>query len=410
MSAQTSPPQDVVVIGGGMIGATAACALAQQGLRVTIVEAHEAESFDRDADYGTADYRGRVSAISPASATILNALGAWGSIAAERACPYRQMHVWDAASSGAIHFDCCDVNTSQLGYIVENRVIQQALVECLRAFENVTWHCPDALARFDVMEDHVAVELVSGAHISARLLIGADGAHSQVRTLAGVIFNARDYDHSALVATVGTELPHQHTAWQRFVAKSVLAFLPLADGRCSIVWSTPDKRTQALAAMPDDAFKDVLAAEFDYRLGRIESCGARAVFPLRGGQADRYVLPRVALIGDAAHGIHPLAGLGANLGFMDAATLAETLAESRRDIGSLRVLRRYERARRGDNEMTMRAMEGFKFLFAQEAQAWRWLRGAGLNVTDAAPAVKRRIMRRAMGLSGEHPRMARENF
>jgi len=410
VSAQTSSPQDVVVIGGGMIGATAACALAQQGLRVTIVEAHEAESFDRDSDYGTADSRGRVSAISPASATILNALDVWGSIAAEGACPYRQMHVWDAASSGAIHFDSCDVNAPQLGHIVENRVIQEALVQRLRGFENITWRCPDALARFDVMEDRVAVDLASGAQVCARLLVGADGAHSLVRTLAGIVFNARDYDHSALVATVGTQLPHQHTAWQRFVADGVLAFLPLGDGRCSIVWSTPDKRAKALAAMPDEVFKDALAAEFDYRLGRIESCGARTVFPLRGGQADRYVLPRVALIGDAAHGIHPLAGLGANLGFMDAATLAETLCNCRRDIGGLRVLRRYERARRGDNELTMRAMEGFKFMFAQQASGWRWLRGAGLNVTDVAIPLKRRIMRHAMGLSGEHPRMARDNF
>ncbi|MGH8503855.1 MAG: UbiH/UbiF/VisC/COQ6 family ubiquinone biosynthesis hydroxylase [Gammaproteobacteria bacterium] len=402
MSAQAPAWQDVVVIGGGMVGATVACALAEQGLRVTVVEAREPGRFDSDADYDA-----RVSAVSPGSEMILKALGAWPSEHAARLCPYRNMHVWDAAGPGEIHFDCCELHEPRLGYIVEHRVLQHALVRRLHALGEVTWRCPDELAHFAVTEDHVAVELAGGAQVSARLLIGADGAHSLVRTLAGIMFHARDYDHSALIATAGTQLPHAHTAWQRFVPDGVLAFLPLADGRCAIVWSIPDARARALAAMPDDDFKHALGAEFDYRLGHIDACGPRAVFPLRGGQADRYVLPRVALIGDAAHGIHPLAGLGANLGFMDAAVLAETIGESRRDIGSLRVLRRYERARRGDNELTMRAMEGFKFLFERQATGWRWLRGMGVNMTDAATPLKRLIMRRAMGLSGERPRLAR---
>lgn len=393
--------QDVVIIGGGMIGATAACALGQQGMSVTIVEAREPEHFEAHADYDL-----RVSAVSPGSEMILRAIGAWDMIEATRVCPYRQMHVWDAGGSGEIHFDCVDVNEPRLGYIVENRVIQRALIECMSRIDEVTWRCPDALIRFEVSDDAVAIELNSDEWIRARLLVGADGLQSRVRELAGIAFNKRDYDQCALVATVATELPHAHTAWQRFLPEGVLAFLPLPDGRCSIVWSTDEERARFLRMMNDSTFCDALAEAFGYKLGRITRCGARAMFPLRGGQAEPYVLPGVALIGDAAHSVHPLAGMGANLGFMDAVMLAEVLGEARRDIGSLCVLRRYERARRGDNVAMMLAMEGFKLLFGRQAPPVRWLRNRGLNLTDAVTPVKQQILRRAMGLSGERPRLA----
>jgi 2-octaprenylphenol hydroxylase len=227
-----------------------------------------------------------------------------------------------------------------------------------------------------------------------------------VRELAGITFKAREYHQRALVATVATELPHQHAAWQRFLSDGVLAFLPLSDGRCSIVWSTREEQASVLAAMADAEFRAALAGAFDYRLGRILTCSARAVFPLRGGQAEPYVLHRLALIGDAAHSIHPLAGQGANLGFTDAATLADVLRASTRDLGSLRALRRYERARKGDNLAMMLAMEGFKALFGARTLPLRWLRNLGLDLADAATLAKHVIMRRAMGLSGERPRLS----
>jgi 2-polyprenylphenol 6-hydroxylase len=394
--------RDVVIIGGGVVGATAACALAMQGLRVTIVEARKLESFDAHSDYDL-----RVSAISPGSELILRALGVWETIESMRAWPYREMHVWDAGGTGEIHFDCYEVNEPRLGYIVENRVIQSALIERMSHMDEVTWRCPAALLGFETTDKGVTVALESGQRIKAHLLVGADGQDSRVRRFAGIGFDARDYHQCALVTTVTTELPHADTAWQRFLNDGVLAFLPLAHGRCSIVWSTRKERARELAAMPEERFRSALADAFDYKLGRVLACSQNAVFPLRGGQAERYVSPRLALIGDAAHNIHPLAGQGANLGLTDAATLAEVLTGTPRDIGSMRRLRRYERARRGDNLAMMLAMEGFKSLFGYQAPPLRWLRNAGLNLTNATAPVKRRIMRHAMGLSGERPRLAR---
>jgi 2-octaprenylphenol hydroxylase len=397
--------QDVVVIGGGMIGATAACALGYQGLRVTLVEARAPEISEIQTDYDL-----RISAISPGAEMILRALGAWALIEATRACPYRQMHVWDAGGSGEIHFDCVEVNEPRLGYIVENRIIQRALIERMQRMDQITWRCPDALHKFAAGDERVDIELESGEHLRASLLVGADGLHSRVRDLAGIRFKTRDYHQCALVANVATEQPHAHTAWQRFLADGVLAFLPLADGRSAIVWSTNAGKARSLAALDNWHFRVALAEAFDYRLGRIIASSARTVFSLCGGQAEPYVLPRVALIGDAAHSIHPLAGQGANLGFMDAATLAEVISNAGRDIGDLRVLRRYERVRKGDNVAMMRVMEGFKFLFGHQALPLRWMRNVGLNLTNAATPVKQQIMRRAMGLSGERPRLARPHL
>jgi 2-polyprenylphenol 6-hydroxylase len=395
-------PQDVLIVGGGMAGATLACALGLQGLRVTVVEAREPERSGTASDYDL-----RVSALSPGSEQILRALDAWPAGEGTRLCPYRRMHVWDAGSRGEIHFDCVEVNEPRLGYIVEHRVVQRALLARLKQIEEIRWRCPDALRGFEIDQESVQAELESGERIAARLLVGADGSRSRVRELASIVFQARDYHQSAVVATVGTERSHAFTAWQRFLPDGVLAFLPLADGRCSIVWSTSEARAQFLAATDDESFSNALAEAFDYRLGRIISASARAVFPLRGGQADPYVKPRVALIGDAAHSIHPLAGQGANLGLMDAATLAEVLVGARRDLGSVRLLRRYERARKGENVAMMFAMEGFQSLFTRRALVWRALRGLGLNFTDAVAPVKHQFMRHAMGLAGERPRLAR---
>jgi 2-polyprenylphenol 6-hydroxylase len=403
MNTATSDLQDVAIVGAGIIGATVACALGQQGLHITIIEAREPELLDETES----DYDLRVLAVSPGSEMILRALGAWDLVELERVCPYRQMQVWDAGGGGEITFDCLDVNEPRLGYIVENRAIQNALIKRMNALEEFTWRCPDALSGFAVDDDGVTVELESGARVRARLLVGADGPRSRVRKLAGIVFRTRDYDQCALIANVATERSHNHTARQRFLADGVLAFLPLADGRSSIVWSTLRERAQYLASLPDARFCEALAEAFDFRLGNIESCGPRAVFPLRGGQAEPYVLPRVALIGDAAHGIHPLAGQGANLGFMDAAALADVLTDTGRDIGSLRVLRRYERARKGDNIAMMLAMEGFRLLFGHQTLPLRYMRNLGLSLTDAAAPVKRQLIRYAMGLSGERPRLAR---
>ena len=244
----------------------------------------------------------------------------------------------------------------------------------------------------------------------ARLLVGADGAQSRVRHFARVQARGWPYDQQALVATVATERSHRETAWQRFLPNGPLAFLPLHDGRSSIVWSTTPEQARQLLAEDEESFCRQLEQAFAATLGRIESCGERAAFPLRLQYVDSYVQPGLALIGDAAHTVHPLAGQGVNLGILDAASLAEVLLEARaqgKDIAALKVLRRYERWRKGHNLMMMAAMDGFKRLFGATWEPLRWMRNAGLNLTNALPPVKQLIMNQAMGRSGDLPALAR---
>lgn len=395
---------DVVIVGGGMVGATLGCALARQGRRIAVIEAREPAPFDPAADYDL-----RVSAISRASQRIFEHLGAWPGMLARRASPYAHMHVWDATGNGEIHFDCAELGEPNLGHIIENRVIQDALLERLKHEDNVSWLCPASLAALTVEADGARLTLEDGRELRTPLVVGADGARSKVRELAGIDVARQAYGQRGVVATVATEKPHAATAWQRFLPTGPLAFLPLADGRCSIVWSADDARAEALMAMDDASFARELGAAFGHRLGGIVSVSPRAAFPLAGSQAAAYVRPRIALVGDAAHTIHPLAGQGANLGFLDAAALADVLAgvPAGGDLGHHALLRRYERARRGDNVLTMRAMEGFKLLFGNDLAPLTWLRNTGLALTNRAGPVKHELIRRAMGLSGERPTLAR---
>lgn len=393
---------DVIIVGAGMVGAALACALAQGGMNVAVIENREPPAFDPEADYGL-----RVSAVSRASQRIFEGLGAWRGMCARRVSPYREMHVWDAGGTGAIHFSAADLGEPDLGHIIENSVVQAALLERLAALDEAHWYCPAGLRRLQVNERAAQVELTDGRRLSAALVVGADGAESRVRELAGINRSVRAYNQRAVVATVRTELGHAHTAWQRFLPTGPLAFLPLADGRCSIVWSTHPVEAARLLAMEEAHFRQVLGRAFDYRLGQILETGPRAAFTLRGSQATPYVRPRIALVGDAAHTIHPLAGQGANLGFLDAAALAEVLLEGGGDPGAYLRLRRYERARRGDNVVMMRAMEAFQLLFGVQAAPLRRLRNLGLRLSDRAQPLKHALMRRAMGLSGELPALAR---
>lgn len=381
-----------------MVGAALACALANAGLRVAVVEALKPKSFDPQSDYEL-----RVCAISPGSEKILAALKVWPLVQERRICPYTQMHVWDASGWGEIHFDATEIGEFHLGHIIENHVIQGALLERLHSFENATLYCPDTVQLIEIGDDSAKVELASGTLLEAKLVVGADGYNSKIRSLCGIIFQAYSYTQDAVVANVDTEFSNQGVAWQRFLPGGPLAFLPLATRTSSIVWSTTRDHAQLLVNTEEQMFCEMLSEAFDYKLGRVEATSPRASFPLRGGQAESYVVPRVALIGDAAHSIHPLAGQGVNLGFKDAATLADVLLKASRDIGSLRVLRRYERARKADNVITMRVMEGFKSLFAVDTVPIPFLRSMGLALTNVALPVKHQLMRRAMGITGERP-------
>ncbi|MBK8509797.1 MAG: UbiH/UbiF/VisC/COQ6 family ubiquinone biosynthesis hydroxylase [Candidatus Competibacteraceae bacterium] len=397
---------DLIIAGGGMVGSALACALGQSDLRIALLEGAPLERARPGAELDL-----RVSAISRASQRIFAAVGAWDGITAWRVSPFRDMRVWDAGGFGQIHFDSADIGEPLLGWIVENRVIQYALLERARQLPAVELVCPAELETAKLADDNRwRIRLSDGRELAARLLVGADGAQSKVRQSAGIETGGWSYHQKGVVANVRAAEPHQETAWQRFLPTGPLALLPLHDGRCSTVWSTSPEQADALVAMDEQDFARLLGEAFEWRLGSIVQVGARAAFPLRLQHTHQYVKPGLALIGDAAHVVHPLAGQGVNLGLLDAATLAEVIldaAAAGQPISSFKTLRRYERWRKGDNLLMLGVMDGFKRLFGASLPPVPLIRNLGLNLTDAAKPIKNRIARRAMGLEGDLPRLAR---
>ncbi len=405
---------DIVIIGGGMVGLAAACGLARTALRIAIVEPQPLS----DAAFPDA-FDLRVSALSHASQTLLNNLHAWHDVVAARLAAFSRMEVWDADGTGNVHFEAAEMGEKHLGWIVENRIVTRALEKQAKQQENLVWFNPDSLAELTIEEDQVSLTLTSGATLTTKLLIGADGANSRVRQLANFELNVRPYNHQGIVTTVRTELPHQNTARQRFMQTGPLALLPLRGNQnesakgghyCSIVWSAQDELTQEVMQMDDAAFCKALGEAFEFKLGKIEWADRRLAIPLVQRHAPHYAKPRVALIGDAAHTIHPLAGQGVNLGFLDAAVLIEEISravELKLDPGLLAVLRRFERRRKGHNLTLMAAMQGFKSLFEANPLPVRWLRNEGMRIFNSLPPVKNFIMLQAMGIEGDLPALAR---
>ena len=411
---------DVLIAGGGMVGNTLACALGGTGLRVAVIEPqwpepkHEPGTFDQ-----------RVSALTVASQTVFEHLDVWQAMRAY-AAPVEAMRVWE--NDAVLTYDSADIGEPCLAWIVENRVIVTALAARRQSFSNVTLLCPEQLADVEMRENDVAVTLASGRRLTARLLVGADGAQSQVRQALGIGWRRHDLGQTAIVATVKTGRPHANTAFQHFLSTGPLAFLPLAEpNTMSIVWSADTtaapvhpapaarahsraSRAAELMQLDDAGFNAELQTAFGDSLGRVQLAGARAALPLALGFAQQYSAHRAALIGDAAHTVHPLAGQGVNLGILDAVTLAEVLTDAagaRRDIGAHALLRRYERARKGADVGMQLVTGGFRYLFGSELAPPRALRAAGLRVTEDCPPLKHFFMRRASGLSGELPRLAR---
>jgi len=394
---------DILVVGGGMVGAALVCACVGKGWRIALVEA---QAPQRSWPAGEVDLR--VSALNRASQRVLERLGAWDRITRLGASPYREMHVWDGV--GSIHFDSAELGEPDLGHIVENRVIRLALWERLEGSEEITLLCPSAVDEIELATDAALLDLQDGRRIGARLLVGADGRDSQVRSRVGIASRGWLYDQRAIVANVQVREWHRETAWQRFLPTGPLAFLPLRDGRCSIVWSATEFKAQELLGLDEADFRSELETAIEGRLGPIGDIGPRAAFGLQLQHAEHYVKPRLALIGDAAHALHPLAGQGVNLGLLDAAALAAALDEAwdkRRDIGGLWALRRYERARRGDNQLMLTAMDGFKRMFSNAVPPLAVLRSAGLSLVDRLVPIKHLFMRHALGSGDDLPPFAR---
>lgn len=402
---------DAIVVGAGAVGGALALALARDGLAVALVEAREPKAWRVEDEIDL-----RVVALAPDARDLLEDLGVWPSIEAVRVGPYRRMHVWDALAPGELRFDAAERGEAALGWIVENKLIQHALWQSIaekasgrsgaaattkpdratlatigtRAFAAPARAmpdkpprilCPAEVATVESGADAVVVTLTDGTSLRAALLVAAEGAESSLRQQLGIAFTGRDYGQRAVVAHVSTERPHQHTAWQRFQPGGPLAFLPLADGRCSIVWSLPEADAARILALDDLAFLAELGCASDFRLGAITATSRRAAFPLRLRLADRYVSGRCLLIGDAAHVVHPLAGQGMNLGLRDVACLRRVLRaalEHGSDIGAAHVLRRHERERRSENSLAAHGFDAVERLFDSTALPVATLRGFAL--------------------------------
>lgn len=401
---------DLLIVGAGMVGNALALALRHSGLQILLLDGGPLTVKPFDAQ---APFEPRVSALSAASQRILERLGAWDGIAQRRATPYSDMHVWDGSGTGQIHFSAASVHAQVLGHIVENRVVQDGLLE--RLHDSDVGLLPNArLEQLRRSGDEWLLTLADGRQLRAPLVIAADGANSAVRRLAGCETREWDYLHHAIVTSVRCSAGHQATAWQRFTDEGPLAFLPLTrDGQqdwCSIVWSTTPEHAEQLMALDEAAFLRALERAFEGRLGDVLQADPRGCVPLRQRHAKRYVDEGLALIGDAAHTIHPLAGQGVNLGFLDAAVLAEVLVNAcarGERLADVKVLSRYERRRMPHNLALMAAMEGFERLFQADPLPLRWLRNSGLKLVEKMPEAKAVFVRQALGLSGDLPDLAK---
>ncbi len=390
---------DVIVVGAGIAGSAMALGLVRDGFEVALIEARPPPAWIADDEVDA-----RVVALAADAVTLFDDLGVWPDVLAARASAYRRMHVWDALAPGALDFDSADRGEAALGWIVENRLLQHVLWAALgKAVDGgnpLRLLCPAEVTTVENETGGVVVNLADGSRLRSRLLIAADGANSPVRQQLGIGTRERDYGQRAIVAHVGTERSHESTAWQRFQPGGPLAFLPLADGRSSIVWSLQDEEATRLLALDEASFCAELGCALDFRLGAITSTTQRLAFPLRMRLAERYVAGRCVLIGDAAHAVHPLAGQGLNLGLRDVGNLREQLqrARSRKsDLGAAHVLRRYERERRSENTVAANSFSLIETSFNSESAAVAGLRGLALGVANRITPLKRLLGDAAAG-------------
>ena len=395
---------DVIIVGGGMVGAAVACCLGDSDLRVAVIETLTPQSFSPDQPHDL-----RVSALSIASKNILQTVGAWEGVTCRRYCPFKRMRVWETA--GDTTFNSDDIQCSELGFIVENRITQLALLDRLPDFSNVQIFMPASINKIDYNSEHSEITLADGQVLQGKVLVAADGGHSKVRQAVGLGVTSWDYNQHALVIYVETAYPQQDITWQRFVPSGPQAFLPLSGNYGSIVWYQSPDEVRRLQALPLDALQKELLAAFPDCLGEIKQILGVASFPLKRQHAQQYVKQGVALVGDAAHMINPLAGQGVNIGLLDAAALAEVLVDAQKhgkNIADLSVLKRYESMRRNENLKMMTVMDVFYKSFSNNILPVKLVRNLGLGLAQRLTPIRNKVMRAAMGLEGSRlPKLAK---
>ena len=399
---------DIVIVGGGLNGPALALALARSGFTVTVIDALK---VDRRRKPG---FDGRAYALARASQRLLTNLGLWDGLAAE-AQPIREIKVSDGrAGEGpspfVLQFDQAEIEDGPMGYLVEDRSLRRAFLAAMDADARITQFSGATVAAQEIVDGGVTVNLVSGKAVSARLLVGCDGRRSGTAERAGIGRTGWEYGQTAVVCAVEHERPHGGIAHQFFMPTGPLAILPLTGKRSSIVWSESTARAEALMAMEDGAFLEALRPAFGSFLGEIALTGERYSYPLNLTLANAFIAARVALVGDAAHGVHPIAGQGLNAGLKDVAALADVLGAARargEDVGSLPVLRRYQEWRRFDTATLALATDGFNRLFSNDNPLLRAARGLGMGAVNAMPGLRRAFIREAAGLSGELPALMR---
>lgn len=384
---------DVVVVGGGMVGAALASGLAQQGFSIAVLEQEEAASFDAQSDPDI-----RISAIGSASVALLKQLEVWPAVQQMRCAPYRRLETWEWQTA-SVEFDAASLGLPELGYMVENRVLQRALWQRLQQ-QDVALLCPARLKALSEYNGGWTLTLDNDQQIKARLVVGADGANSQVRQLAGIGIHGWNYSQSCMLISIQCEHPAGDTTWQQFTPNGPRAFLPLFDNRASLVWYDAPARIRQLQAMPMAQLQKEIQAAFPARLGRFSALAAGS-FPLVRRHATRYVMNGLALVGDAAHTINPLAGQGVNLGYRDVDALIEVLTDARDKAeawSSEQVLRRYQRKRHADNLLMQSGMDLFYFTFSNQLAPLKVIRNLGMIAAQHSGVLKRQALRYALGL------------
>ena len=380
---------DVIIVGGGMIGLSLVVELSKKmNLSVAIIDPNDCNPTINDS------FHTRVSAITPSTQDFLSSINIWDKI--QRKKGFSATKVWDQNSHGHLNFYAKDEGIKYLGYIVENDLIQSALFNAID--QSKVSMINAKLLGFTKTDIGYTVNLENGESHSCKLLVGADGSQSKVRDLAEIQVTEHDYQQKAIIANIVSEKPLMNTTWQRFLSDSILAILPLSNHQASIVWSCKEALANELEAKDKTIFNKMLSEASEYQFGVLELESSKKSFPLVSRTAKEYVRANLALIGDAAHNIHPLAGQGANLGFSDVIELSKQLVENNdKLLGDFHVLRKYARARRLDNELMSKTMTGLDWIYKENNEPIRWLRGYGMNLIDETPILKSFFQRQALG-------------